>query len=642
MADLTLPQYLVRNARDFGQRPALREKEKGIWQEWTWTEYLAHVRAIALGLLSVGFHRGDKLALLSDNRPQLYAAMVAAQAVGGVPVPLYQDSIARELSYVIDHADARFVYAEDQEQVDKVLDLKASLARVERVIYDDPKGLRHYDDPLLLSLTDLQERGRKHDAEHPGLFDEQVAAGRPDDLALICYTSGTTGTPKGAMMSHANFNHAVRGILELEHYAPSDEVLAYLPAAWVGDTYWSLASSLIVGFAVNCPERPETVLENLREIGPHVLVAPPRIWENLVSVVQVKIDDASWIKRRLARWLMPVGEEVARRRMEKQPLSLRLRLLHALAEFFVFAPLRDHLGFRRTRYAYTGGAPLGPEVFLFFRAIGINLKQVYGQTEITGVSCVQRDGDIKLGTVGRAFPNTEIRLTDEGEVISKSPGVFLGYYKNPEATATTIRDGWLYSGDAAMFDPDGHLVVIDRAKDVTHLADGTKFAPQYIENKLKFSPYIREAVAVGQDRPYVAAMINIDMENVGKWAERRRIAYTTYADLAQKPEVYDLIGQEVERVNRDLPEGARISKYVLLHKELDPDDEEVTRTRKVRRGFVAKKYGNIIEALYSASSSVSVTAVVTYQDGRQATMQTELAIRTADTGRALVAASAHA
>jgi long-chain acyl-CoA synthetase len=638
MAEMTLPQYLARNARDFPLRAALREKEKGIWQEWTWADYLAHVRAIALGLVSQGFQRGDKLALLSDNRPELYAAMVAAQAVGGVPVPLYQDSIARELSYVIDHADARFVYAEDQEQVDKILDLKTSLPKVERLIYDDPKGLRHYTDPLLLSLEQLEAQGEKRHAERPGLFDELLTAGRPDDLALICYTSGTTGTPKGAMISHANLNHAVRGILEIEHYAPTDEVLAYLPAAWVGDTYWSLASSLVVGFAVNCPERPETVLENLREIGPHVLVAPPRIWENLVSLVQVKIGDASWVKRRLARWLMPVGEDVARRRMEKQPLSLRLRVLHFLGEFFVFGPLRDHLGFRRTRYAYTGGAPLGPEVFLFFRALGINLKQVYGQTEITGVSCVQRDGDIKLGTVGRPFPNTEVSLTEAGEVISKSPGVFVGYYKNPEATAATIREGWLYSGDAAMFDPDGHLVVIDRAKDVTHLANGTKFAPQYIENKLKFSPYIREAVAVGQDRPYVAAMVNIDMENVGKWAERRKIAYTTYADLAQKPEVYDLIGQEVDRVNRDLPEGTRISKYVLLHKELDPDDEEVTRTRKVRRGFVAQKYGNIIEALYAEAPSVAVTTVITYQDGRQATMQTELAIRTAAAGRALTAA----
>jgi long-chain acyl-CoA synthetase len=637
MVEGTLPQFLLKNARERPSAAALREKDRGIWQEWTWSAYLDHVRAIALGLAGLGFQRGDKLGFLSDNRPELYAAMVATQAAGGVPVPLYQDAIARELQYVIDHADTRFVYAEDQEQVDKILDLRDSLPRVERIIYDDPKGLRHYRDPLLISLEEVERRGHQLHAEQPRLFEELVAAGRPEDVALICYTSGTTGAPKGAVMSHANFTHAIRGILEVERYEPTDQILAYLPAAWIGDTFWSLAGSLMVGCTVNCPERPETVLENLREIGPHVLVAPPRIWENLVSTVQVKIDDASWVKRRLARWLLPVGEEMARRQMEQQPLSLRLRLLHALGEFFVFGPLRDHLGFRRTRYAYTGGAPLGPEVFLFFRALGINLKQVYGQTEITGVSCVQRDGDIKLGTVGKPFPNTEVRLTETGEVITRSPSVFLGYYKNPEATAAAIRDGWLHSGDAAMLDGDGHLIVIDRAKDVTHLAGGAKFAPQYIENKLKFSPYIKEAVAVGQDQPYVAAMVNIDMENVGKWAERRQIAYTTYADLAQKPAVYDLIGQEVDRVNRDLPPGTRIHKYVLLHKELDPDDEEVTRTRKVRRGFVAKKYADIIGALYSEAPSVAVTAVITYQDGRQATVQTELAIRHAPVEREPVA-----
>ena len=627
MPEMTLPQFLLKNAREHPTAPALREKEKGIWQEWSWADYLGHVRAFALGLVSLGFGREDKLAILSDNRPQVYAAMVAAQVVGGVPVPVYQDAIAREIQHVVEHADAKIVFAEDQEQVDKILELKGSLPKITKVIYEDPKGLRHYTDPLLMSLARLEELGRKLDAERPGLFEELVRATKSHDMALICYTSGTTGAPKGAMISHGNFVSAIQGILEIEKYQRTDQMLAYLPPAWIGDTFWSLAGSLIVGCTVNCPERPETVLENLREIGPHFMVAPPRIWENLVSTVQVKMADASWVKRRLYRWLMPAGEEAARRTMEKQPLSLRLRVLRALGEFFVFAPLRDHLGFRRTRYAYTGGAPLGPEIFLFFRSLGINLKQVYGQCEITGVSCVQRDGDVKLGTVGKPFPNTEVRLTEAGEVLTRSPGVFLGYYKNAEATVAAVRDGWLYSGDAALFDQDGHLIVIDRAKDVTALADGTKFAPQYIENKLKFSPYIREAVAVGQDRPYVGAMVNIDMENVGKWAERRKIAYTTYTDLAQKPQVYDLIAEEVERVNRDLPEGTRISKYVLLHKELDPDDEEVTRTRKVRRGFVATKYADIINALYAEAAAVGVTAVITYQDGRQATVRTELAIR---------------
>ncbi len=627
MVEATLPQFLLKHARTRPGDPAIREKEKGIWKEWTWKEYLDHVRWIALGLVRLGFERGDKLAVISDNRPQVYWGMVAAQAAGGSAVGVYQDAIAKEVEFVIDHSDAKFVLAEDQEQVDKLLELKAVLPKVRKIIFDDPKGMRHYADPILMSLEELEKAGQALERERPGLFDDLVGRGRSEDMALIAYTSGTTGVPKGAMISHRNFIAGIEGILQVEEYRTTDQVLAYLPPAWVGDTFWSLAGALVVGVTVNCPERPETVLDNLKEIGPQFFVAPPRIWENLVSLVQVKIEDASFLKRWIYRRLMPVGEEVARRRMDKQPIPLRLRLLHALGEFFVFAPLRDHLGMRRMRYAYTGGAPLGPEVFLFFRTIGINLKQVYGQTEIAGVSFVQRDGDIKLGTVGRPFPNTEVRLTETGEVVCKSPGVFLGYYKNPEATAEVLRDGWLYSGDAAMFDPDGHLIVIDRAKDVTSLTHGTKFAPQYIENKLKFSPYIKEAVAVGQDRPYVAAMINIDMENVGKWAERRQIGYTTYTDLAQKKEVYDLIGREVERVNRDLPETTRIRKYLLLHKELDPDDEEVTRTRKVRRKFVAQKYANIIEALYSDAGVVPVTSVITYQDGRQATIQTELAIR---------------
>ena len=626
MAGMTLPQYLLKQAQEHPRDVAIREKQKGIWQEWTWAQYLDEVRALALGLVAIGLEKGDKLAILSDNRPQVYWAMVAVQVAGGMPVPLYQDAISRELQYVIDHADATIVLAEDQEQVDKVLEIKDHLPKVRRIVYDDPKGMRHYTDRALIRFTEVQAQGQQLDNKRPGLFHELVAAGKPDDVALISYTSGTTGAPKGAMLSHDNLIAGVEGMLQVESYRRTDETLAYLPPAWVGDTFWSLAAALIVGFRVNCPERPETVQENIREIAPHFLIAPPRIWENLVSLVQVKMEDASFVKRRLYNLFMPHGYDVARRRMEHQPLSFWQRLMHALGEFFVFGPLRDHLGFRRIRSAYTGGAALGPEVFLFFRALGINLKQVYGQTEC-GVSCVQRDEQVALGTVGTPFPNVELKLSPDGEVIVRGPCVFLGYYKNPEATASTIRDGWLYSGDAAFFDHNGQLVVIDRAKDVTSLVNGTKFAPQFIENKLKFSPYIKEAVAIGQDRPYVAAMINIDMENVGKWAERRQVAYTTYTDLAQKPEVYALIAREVERVNRDLDEAMQIKRYVLLHKELDADDEEMTRTRKVRRGFVAKKYDTIIAALYADATEVPVTSVITYQDGRQATIETRLAIR---------------
>lgn len=626
MAGTTLPQYLLKQAQERPQHIAMREKQRGIWQQWTWAAYLAEVRRLALGLVALGFERGDKLAILSDNRPQVYWTMVAVQIAGGVPVPLYQDAISRELQYVLNHADATIALAENQEQVDKLLDMRAHVPQLRRIIYDDPKGMRHYTDPMLVRFTSVQEQGQRLDATRPRVFSELIAAGRANDVALMLYTSGTTGTPKGAMLSHDNLTAPVLGLLEVEPYQPTDEHVAYLPPAWIGDAFLSLTASLIVGFRVNCPEKPETVQDNIREIAPHFLIAPPRIWESMVSSVQVKMEDASWLKRWFYNRLIPYGYEVARCRLAHQPLTTKQRWLHALGEFLVFGPLRDHLGFRRIRSAYTGGAPLGPEVFLFFRALGINLKQVYGQTE-AGVWCAQRDADVALGTVGTPFPNIDIQLSPEGEVIIRGPSVFVGYYKDLDATAAMIRHGWLYSGDAAFVDPNGQLVVIDRAKDVTALADGTKFAPQFIENKLKFSPYIKEAVAIGQERPYVAAMINIDMDNVGRWAERRQVAYTTYMDLAQKPEVYELIAREVERVNRDLDAAMQIQRYVLLHKELDADDEEITRTRKVRRGFVAQKYAAIIDALFSTAQDVPVTSVITYQDGRQATIDTRLSIR---------------
>ena len=631
MAEQTLPQFLIRNARQRPREIAIREKEKGIWQQWTWRQYADETRDLAMGLIALGFAKEDKLAILSDNRPQVYWMMTAVQALQGVPVPLYQDSISRQLEYVVSHSEAVMVLAENQEQVDKILEIKDSLPALRQIIYDDPKGLRHYDDPLLVSYIEVQEKGRELVQREPSRFEELVAVGEADDVALIGYTSGTTGTPKGAMLSHANLITAVQGMQAVEPYYPTDETLAYLPPAWVGDTFWSLAGSLIIGFTVNCPEGPETVQDNIREIAPNFLVAPPGIWENLVSDVQVKIEETSFLKRWVYNTFMRTGYEVARNQMENKALTRGQKVMHALGEFFVFGPLRDHMGFRHIRSAYTGGAPLGPEVFLFFRALGINLKQVYGQTE-TGVTCVQRDDEVKLGTVGTPFPNVDMKLSDDGEVLVSGPTVFLGYYKNPEATAETVQDGWLKSGDAAFFDQDQHLVVIDRAKDVTALANGTKFAPQFIENKLKFSPYIKEAVAFGQDRPYVATMINIDMENVGKWAERQQVSYTTYTDLAQKTAVYDLIAQEVERVNGDLEDAMRIRRYVVLHKELDADDEEMTRTRKVRRGFVSEKYSDIIEALFSDVDEIPVTTVITYQDGRQTTMETQLTFRSvADT-----------
>ncbi len=631
-ADTTLVKLMVERARAHPERPAMREREKGIWQLHTRGEALGRVRALTAGLHDLGLRRGEKVAIISDNRPEAFWMIFAAQAVGGVPVPVYQDAVAREVQYVVDHSDARFVHAEDQEQVDKLCETRAGLPKVERVFYDDPKGLRHYDHGWLMSLSELEARGREVEARQPGLFDELVAAGSAEDVAIIAYTSGTTGLPKGAMLTHANLIATARQFLERERLEEGDELLSYLPLAWVGETAYSVAVGTLAGLTINFPEGPETVRANLREIGPQLLLAPPRIWENSYAEIRIRIEDSSRLKRWVFARFMPVGEEMARRRMEGRPIPLGLRILWLLGEWLLFAPLRDHRGMRRARYAYTGGAPLAPEIVLFYRGLGVNVKQIYGQTENCAFCCGQPDDAVKLGTVGIPFPGLELRLTEDGEIITRGPTVFTGYYKDPEATADVMRDGWLYSGDAGFFDPDGQLVVVDRLKDVTRLADGTTLAPQFIENKLKFSPYIKEAVVVGPDRPFVAALVNIDMETVGKWAERRRITYTTYMDLAQKPEVYDLIQQEIKRVNRDLPASTRIRKYVLLHKELDPDDEEITRTRKLRRGVITRKYGPIIEALYEDLPLVAVTAEVTYQDGRKAVTETKLAIRTVEAG----------
>jgi long-chain acyl-CoA synthetase len=631
-ADTTLVRLLVERARARPAAPAMREREKGIWQLHTRADVLGHVRALALGLHDLGLRRGDKLAIISDNRPEAFWVLFAAQAVGAVPVPVYQDAVAREVQFVIDHSDARFVHAEDQEQVDKLVETRSGLPKVERVFYDDPKGLRRYDTGWLTPLAALERRGREVDAGAPGRFDELIAAGRPEDVAIICYTSGTTGAPKGAMLTHGNMIAAAAQFLQRETLGEGDEMISYLPLAWVGETIYSVALATLAGLTVNFPERPETVLANIREIGPHLVLAPPRMWESSYSEIRVKIDDSTWLKRWIFERFMPIGEEVARRRMERRPVPPGLRLRWLLGEGLLFGALRDQRGAGRVRYAFTGGAPLAPEIILFYRGLGVNLKQIYGQTENCAFGCGQPDDAVALGTVGLPFPGVELRLTEEGEILTRGRTIFAGYYKDPAATAAAVRDGWLYSGDAGFFDPDGQLVVVDRLKDVTRLADGTTLAPQFIENKLKFSPYVKEAVAVGPARPFVAVLVNIDMETVGKWAERRRITYTTYADLAQKPEVYDLVQREVERVNRDLPAALRIRRYVLLHKELDPDDEEITRTRKLRRGVITRKYGPIIEALYEGVPLVAVTAEVTYQDGRRAVIETKLAIRTVDGG----------
>jgi long-chain acyl-CoA synthetase len=621
----TLPKLMLRNAQQHGAHPAMREKDRGIWQTYTWRQYRDQVRDLALGLAALGFRRGDRLSVIGDNRPRLYWAQVAAQCLGGVSVPTYQDSIAKELAYVWNHAEVSVIVAEDQEQVDKVVSLKAELPLVRLVVYDDPRGMLTYRHEWLKSYAEVQELGREYGRQHPSFFEDQIARGRPDDVANICYTSGTTGNPKGAMLTHANAIAFAQTFMKEEDVRLTDEYLAYLPMAWAGDAVYTLFSSLAVGFTVNCPESPETVQRDLRELGPTTLLAPPRIWENMLTGVLVRAADAS----RLKRWIFDRSRAVADRvevlRAEGKPVPVGLRLAYALGEFFVYGPVRDQLGLRRTRWALTGGAPLGPDTFRFFRAFGINLKQVYGSTETTGLVSLQPDREANPNSAGRPCQGIEVRIAEKGEVLVRGAGIFKGYYRNEEATREVVDpDGWYRTGDAGFIDPRGHLVIIDRAKDVGTLNDGTPFAPQFIENKLKFSPYIREAVAFGHDRPFVTAMIAIDLSTVGNWAERRGLAYTSYADLSQKPEVRALIRDEIAKCNATLPDATRIQRFLLLTKDLDADDAEITRTRKVRRRFVAEKYAAVVDAFYSGMAEVAMTTTVTYEDGRQGTIQSRV------------------
>jgi len=632
----TFPKLALQNARRLSGKVAIREKHLGIWQSYTWSQYAEQARLIALGLAALGFARGDKTAVVGDNRPALYWAMLATQALGGVAVPLYQDSIEKEMEYIVDHAEARFAIVEDQEQVDKLLHVREQCPGLEYVIYDDPGGLRHYKDSCLLSVRELQERGRKFAEDRPGYFEQEVAKGAAEDTAVIAYTSGTTGQPKGAMLSHRNLIETARSAVARERLDETEEVVAYLPLAWIGDHMFSFSQSMVAGFTTNCPESAETVLADLKEIGPTYFFAPPRIWENILTSVMIRVDDSAWIKRGLVRFFLDLARRVERARLGHRPVALRDRLLYPLGRLLVYGPLRDNLGMSRIRVAYTAGEAIGPELFEFYRSLGINVKQLYGMTESSALICIQQDGDVKLDTVGPPLPGVEVRVSPSGEVLYRSPGVFQGYYKNPEATRETLVEGWVHSGDAGFFDKDGHLKIIDRARDVGRLAGGTIFAPKYLENKLKFSAYIKEAVCVGDGRPFVAALLNIDLVSVGNWAERRGLAYTSYTDLAQKPEVYELIRQEVVRVNRSLLEdealrGAQIRRFLLLHKELDPDDQEITRTRKVRRGFVGQKYAPLIEALYGTADSVQVEAQVTYEDGRTATVRAAVRLGEAET-----------
>ncbi|UCF88581.1 MAG: AMP-binding protein [bacterium] len=633
----TLPKLLVRNARKFAHdKVALREKEFGLWQSFTWQDYLDHVRHFCLGLLSLGLTEGDKIAIVGDNRPEWVFAELAAQSAGAVPLGIYQDSTPKEVGYIIDHSDAKFVVAEDQEQVDKILELKESIPKVIKVIYTDPKGMRSYQDDMLLDFTEVEALGRDMESRHPGMFKEMVDRTQGEDLALIAYTSGTTGFPKGSMLSHTNMLKMARNLMLVDPKFEEDEFVSFLPLPWIGEQMMGVASALLIGFTVNFPEEPGTVTENRREIAPNVMFSPPMIWENLAASIQVRVMDASWLKRKAFDAALPIGYRMADCKFEKRTPSPWLRLQYLFAYFLVFRALKDRLGFTNLRSASTGGAALGPDTFRFFHGLGVNLKQIYGQTEISGISCIHYDGDINFDSVGKPIPETEIVIAEDGEILSRSPSVFLGYYKNEEATVETLRDGWLHSGDAGHFTEDGHLIVIDRVKDVMNMSDGTMFSPQFIENKLKFSPYIKEAVCIGNNLPYITAIINIDMPIVGKWAEKNRIGYTTYTDLSSKKEVYDFIEAEARKVNRDLTrinEASIIKKFVLLYKELDADDDELTRTKKVRRGFIGERYREVIEAMYTDADDIPIDTTIKYQDGRTARIKTTVIIRRLDDGK---------
>ncbi|MDP1980789.1 MAG: AMP-binding protein [Undibacterium umbellatum] len=631
-ANSTFPRLLLQHGKTRPQHPAFREKDLGIWQTWNWQQVNAEVRALACGLAAQGFKRGMNLAIIGDNRPRLYWAMAAAQCLGGIPVPLYQDAPAADMAYVLENAEIVFAVVEDQEQVDKLLEIKQQYAGIQHIAFDDDRGMRHYHQPELTSYAALQELGRAFDMTHPDFFMREVELGQPDDTAVMLYTSGTTGKPKGVCQSHRSFMTAAMGGMEFDELTADEDILSYLPMAWVGDHLFSFAQAMAAGFTVNCPESSETVLTDLREVGPTYYFAPPRVFENMLTTVMIRMEDAGSIKRKLFAHFMELARRVGSDILDGKAVSGMDRLQYALGNLLIYGPLKNVLGLSRVRVAYTAGAAIGPDLFRFYRSIGVNLKQLYGSTETCAYVCLQPDGKIKFDSVGEAAPGVEVKLAPNGEVLVRSDAMLTGYYKRPDATAEVMDEqGYFHTGDAGIFDQDGHLKIIDRAADVGKMNQGHIFAPNYIENKLKFFPFIKEAVAFGHERDTVCAFINIDMEAVGNWSERRGVAYSGYTDLAAKAETYQLILSCIEKVNADLASedlmaGTQIHRFLVLHKELDPDDDELTRTRKVRRKFIAEKYAVLIEALYSDKRSQFIETLVKFEDGRQGKVSADLHI----------------
>ncbi|OJJ10079.1 long-chain fatty acid--CoA ligase [Alphaproteobacteria bacterium AO1-B] len=635
-AEDTFPKILLSNGKVFGSRTAFREKDRGIWQSWTWSEVLDEIRAFSIGLQSLGLKPKDKIAIVGANRPRLYWSMVAAQALGAVPVPVYSDSVAEEMAYVLGHAEVRFAVVEDQEQVDKLLSMGDEVPSLEHLIYDDPRGLRDYQQDHLHFFDTVQEIGRKQLSETSGLEAEWVdgfSGYQGSDIAVMLYTSGTTGRPKGVMLSFDNLVISARNGNAFDNLDETEEVLAYLPMAWIGDHVFSLAQAFTAGYCVNCPESMDTIDTDRLEIAPTYFFAPPRVYENLLTRIMVQMEDAGKFKKKMFDYFMGVARKVGEKILNGEQVSFGDRLLYNIGEFCVYGPLKNRMGLTRLKVGYTAGEAIGPEIFQFFRSLGLNLKQLYGQTEASVYITLQPDGEIYGDTVGKPAPDVEIKIADNGEVMYRSPGVFVGYFKNDEATASTkTPDGWVHTGDAGIIADNGHLKIIDRAKDVGKLNDGALFAPKYIENKLKFFPNIKEAVAFGHERDMVTVFINIDLTSVGSWAERNNVNYASYQELASNPEVYAMIESHVDQVNRDLAgepmmAGAQIKRFLVLHKELDADDGELTRTQKVRRSFIADRYAPLIEALYDGSTSKHVRTEVTFEDGRKGAIEATVEIR---------------
>jgi long-chain acyl-CoA synthetase len=640
----TFPGLMLQHARSRPQAAAMREKVYGIWQTLTWGQLATLVRELACGLAAAGVRRGDHVVVVGENRPRLYASMLALQVLGAVPVPLYQDAVAAEYAFPINNAEVRFAIVEDQEQVDKMLDLRAGCPQIERIWYDDPRGLRHYDEPGLAALDALIESGRAFDAAHAGFFDAEIAAGQPQDVAAMFFTSGTTGNPKGVVHTHFTLLDRANAGARFDKLTANEEVLAYLPPAWIGQNIFSYAQWLACGYVVNCPESAATVMIDLKEIGPTYYFAPPRIFEGLLTGVTIRMEDAGRVKRWLFQRCMALARRVGPAIIDGAQVATLDRMLYALGNLLIYGPLRNTLGFSRVRVAYTAGEAIGPDLFSFYRSIGINLKQLYGSTETAVFVCLQPDHEVRADTVGVPIEGVEIKLADSGEILVRSPGLLKGYYKNEAATAEVLdAEGWYHTGDAGFIAAGGHLKIIDRAKDVGRIVggpnDGAMFAPKYVENKLKFFPFVKEAVAFGDRREKVCAFVNIDFDAVGNWAERRNLPYAGYTDLAGKPEVLELIRDCVEKVNADLAQdrllaGSQITRFLVLHKQLEADDGELTRTSKVRRGAIAEKYGVLVDALYAGKTEQYIETAVRFEDGRSGSVASTIRIvdaRTFDT-----------